>query len=205
MFDWLCGPVHCGLSGWTYDYQTLLTGGFAILAAVLAIGGQVGLHIKNERDRQIDRGNAIALELGSLGGALGVLLDRVAEGRSSGDTAWLIAIDLPNARQLVAESRIMLDAVRPWLPGPDGLLLATLAWRLVQFRVNVDSAETLLTVVQTEFETGKMMLAKPEVIGRVAEGLRMASSLELPARMVEEIKKQHRWLWWSRKPSSRPL
>ena len=196
MPDWLCGPHTCFMAGWFYDFQTLIAGAFAVLAAVIAIGGQVWLHHKNERDRQIDRSNAITLELSSFGGALGVLLDRIAEGRNSGDTAWLIAVDLPNARQVLTNARSMLDAVRPWLPGPDGLLLTTLAWRLVQFRVNVDSAETLLTVVQAEFESGEMMLTKPDLLRQVAKDLAAASMLQLPERMAEDLKKQHRWHKW---------
>jgi ABC-type Fe3+ transport system substrate-binding protein len=127
---------------------------------------------------------------------LSVLLKRIAEGRQNKDTILLRAVDLPNAKQLVAASHEMLDAARSWLPGPDGRLLTKMAWRLVQFRVNVDSATTLLAVIEAEITTGEMELTKPEAIDEVVAGLRGSSTLELSETLSKAFDKAESKAWW---------
>ncbi len=57
-FDWNCGPAKCGNGGWLYDYQTLVSGVLAILAAgatawVVIHAARIPIEAQRQRDREL--------------------------------------------------------------------------------------------------------------------------------------------------------
>jgi len=182
--DW-CGPENCGLGGWIYDYQTLITGVLAILGAAVAVFLPEYFRLRSDRQAQIDRGSTISLQIGLMGSQVAATVMQIQDLRLQNQPALILGIELPSLLAFINDAKILIESTPQWLHGPDQDLLLTLSWRIASFRSAVDRARILATLFEAEArDEGSYKAIDDASIGRIVEDLKVAGAATVPKEMA---------------------
>lgn len=188
MPDWLCGPYVCGTAGWLYDFQNLIAGLAAVVAAGLAVFVPEYYRRHATRHAQLENSNRVVMEVLMLGSHLAAALTNIKDTRKD-RPAIAYGVELQSLRSLVRQSRGMLESVGALLSGPDDRVLLRIMWRLSMFRSAVEQASNLADLFQHEFDDGKETFVNDDAIDAVAQHAKDASAMELPPEMEAALLK----------------
>lgn len=170
----------CQFWGWIYDYQGLITGCLAVLAAGVGIWAPIYLHFRSERDRQIGRINANMLHITALGVHAARWVRLLKSSYLNEDLENTVELAIPNLRRDIARLEEAIKVAHETVVGPDGKELARFLWRVTNMRLAADNAADLANVIEINLRGVTKREVTASEFDEIERHLSDGMSIELP-------------------------